>query len=45
MRTTVVILQICFLVGYFTALQKKLGAADSAPDAITRAVRNADFSA
>jgi hypothetical protein len=29
----------------FTALQKKLGAADSAPDAITRAVRNADFSA
>jgi hypothetical protein len=45
MRATVVILQTCFLVGYFTVLEKKLGAADSAPDAITTAVRNADFSA
>jgi general secretion pathway protein D len=45
MRGTVVILQTCFLVGCSTALQKKLGAADNAPDATTSAVRNADFSA
>jgi general secretion pathway protein D len=45
MRVTVVILQTCFLAGCSTALQRKMGAADNAPDATTTAVRNADFSA
>jgi hypothetical protein len=44
-RATVVILQTCLLVACSTSLQKKLGAADSALDATTTAVRNADFSA
>jgi hypothetical protein len=45
MRAAVVILHTCFLVDCSAALQTKLGAADSAPDATTRAVGNADFSA
>jgi general secretion pathway protein D len=45
MRGTVVILQTCFLVDCSTALQKKFGGADTAPDATTTSVRNADFTA
>jgi general secretion pathway protein D len=44
-RDTVVILQTCLLVACSTSQQTKLGAHDSAADATTTAVRNADFSA
>src|SRR5712672_110507 len=41
----IVVLQVCFLAGCSTALQKQFGAYDDKPDATTATVRNADFSA
>jgi general secretion pathway protein D len=40
-----VVLQVCFLAGCSTSLQKQFGAYDDKPDAATTTVRNADFSA
>jgi general secretion pathway protein D len=44
-RAGVVVLQVWFLAGCSTSVQKQFGAYDEKPDATTTTVRNADFSA